>query len=417
LLEIQSKSRNTTAIRAHMKRELEAAGCTVRTIDHQLYARKGTSTDPIPYIVAHADTVHAIVDKARYKVDTYIADDGDIVYYAYDPTTGKSRGVGGDDKVGMWVALEAAYALQDVGIVITIDEEIGALGARKISPQEFENAAVLIQCDRRGYQDAIYETWSGEISSKEWRDHVQPIIDAHGMKWSDDGSLTDVSEIVDLRITTVSAVNLAAGYYGAHTSEETVREGDAYVSLSCALALAKASAGTRWEHEPEISYSKLGVYGAGYDGYGYDTSKGGWEREDWDSWDDDLDDEYHPFPKEVTDDPNIWTLGARAFRKNAAGTWVEDTSLARKPLTVKEMKARKKKGAPISISTKKQMTYTVIGCDVPGCDNEAEDWSPEIRATLCGLHLEDVEMYLGMGRKPEDIENLLDLVDAPIALG
>src|SRR5215210_6080156 len=152
LLSIQSASRDAEAMVAHMAHELARAGCDVEIADGQIYAMKGTGI--VPFYIAHADTVHAIQPDHKYQADIFVDASGEVVWYAYDPQTGERRGVGGDDKCGLWVCLEAARARDDVGIIITRDEEIGAIGASLIPPELLTDAAVLIEADRRGNDEA-----------------------------------------------------------------------------------------------------------------------------------------------------------------------------------------------------------------------------------------------------------------------
>jgi hypothetical protein len=387
LFAIQNRTGHTRKIRAYVKEQLEAAGCTVRTIDRQLYARKGSSPDPIPFIVAHADSVHTTVDKARYQIGTYVDDSGDIIHYAYDPTTRAQRGIGGDDKVGLWIAIEAARRLTDVGIIITVDEEIGAVGALKVPPAELMDAAVLIQADRRGGVDAITEGWSCDISSKAWQAHVEEIIRLHGFAWSNGGTITDVSEMVAEGISGVSAVNLAAGYYHAHTDKEIVAESEAENALACAIALAEASAGTRWTHVPDMAWGKADDDGFGYRHPGvyttYRKTKAykqnrlatGWDRSD--SYDGDETNE------KVGD---LWFLGSKVFRRDAQGAWRED----------KDYDTGTDNGALV-----------IIQCEAKDCVEPAENWMREVGASLCYSHEEEAITMLDTGCDLEMVRDVL----------
>lgn len=250
LLSIQSASRNSGAMRRHMVAQLRAAGCDVTVADRQIYAWKGSGIRPV--YVAHSDTVHAVVPEHKYRADAFIDGSGEVVWYAYDPMTDEQRGVGGDDKCGLWVALEAARALDDVGVIITRDEEIGAVGARAIDPAALADAACLIEADRRGNDEAIVNGSTTDwICSAAWAEAVAPTLAAHGYSLSDAGTYTDVVAMIDDGIATVSAVNLSAGYYDAHTSRETIRESELETCTALAIALGRVSAGTRWEHIPE----------------------------------------------------------------------------------------------------------------------------------------------------------------------
>lgn len=263
LFAVQSESGKESAMLTHMRRALRNAGCRIVATDSdgQFLAMKGNTDAPVPYFIAHADTVHAIVPKSRYALGVAIADDGDIEHYAYDPTTGASRGIGGDDKVGLWACIEAAWALPDVAIIITVQEERGGLGALALNPGWLDDAAVLIQLDRRGNADAVRETYD-HVSSPEWQEHVAPILATHGYAWSD-GALTDVVVLAEEGISPVSVVNLSAGYHLPHTVQEYVSERDASTALALALALARASAGRAWLHTMEVepSYAQWGGWG------------------------------------------------------------------------------------------------------------------------------------------------------------
>lgn len=251
ILSVQSKSGQTSRMRAHLKKEFEDAGAVVQVIAKQLHVTKGDcGGDPVPLYVAHCDTVHALRPDDQYEVRMFTKD-GDIRYVAWDPVERRQVGVGGDDKVGCWVALEAIYAFDNVAAIITIDEEVGCQGARLIRKEHTAHAAILIQADRRGRDDAVRAQYSATISSKAWQTHVEKIIQNYGYDWSNHGAPTDVIAIVTNRGTEVSAVNLSAGYHDPHGSTEWISEWDAENCMELALALGEASKGTRWLHEPE----------------------------------------------------------------------------------------------------------------------------------------------------------------------
>lgn len=260
ILDIQAQTGKTSRIRAHMRKALEEAGMSVQKRDRQLFAWKGNINEPVPVFVAHSDTVHQIVAPEKYTLGMY-TDKGDIIYHAFDPTTRKWRGVGGDDKCGLWVALEAAHALSNVGVIITIDEESGCQGAKLLTPEDSAHASVLIQADRRGNDDAVRKTFSGTLSGADWQDHVGKSVLAHGYDWCNFGSSTDVAAMK----RAVSAVNLSAGYHSPHSPNEYVSETDLENCLELALVLAELSGRQKWEHVPVADpprWNQMGYGGA-----------------------------------------------------------------------------------------------------------------------------------------------------------
>lgn len=371
ILAIQAETGRTKTMRKHIRAALEDAGCTVRQVDRQLYARKGDSNDPIPFIVAHSDTVHRIVEPRQYRVESYLNTDGEVVYGAYDPTTNKARGVGGDDKCGLFIAVEAARRLKDVGVLITVDEETGAQGARRVPPLELAHAAVLIQADRRGNSDAIYEASGVILSSKGWRDHVTPTIEAHGYEWSDYGALTDVSELVAEQIAHVSAINVSAGYHNAHTSYETVKESELENALELCIELARASTGKRWPHTAERQR---------YHSYQYTD----WTRRRVGNYN-------HPRTTYKTGD--LWHVGNATFQIDRDGVWRSITSA---PAPLRDIDAE-------LADLPREDDYRVIPCDVATCDEEAEDWHKTARLTLCARHLADADQALACGYQDDDL--------------
>jgi tripeptide aminopeptidase len=254
LLRVQTVSGRTEAMIAHMALELADAGCVVTERDGQLIARKGNSPDPVPFYVAHADTVFAIIPDDEFVVLRWKETDPSLrqntYWYAYNSRTNAHTGIGGDDKCGLFVCLEAARELDDVGVVITIDEEVGCVGANMLKKADFENAAVLIQADRYGWQDAVAMASGTMLSSPEWRGFIQPDIDLFQYKWYYSGLMTDVECIKSSYISDVSAINISAGYYKPHTPQEHICEEDLEAAMAFAIQIGRKSSGRRWPFTP-----------------------------------------------------------------------------------------------------------------------------------------------------------------------
>ena len=246
ILRTQSQSHNTRRMRGVMRVLLEEAGMTVVMQNKQLFARKGSAAH-VPYIVAHADTVHKIVGSDKYFA-TFDMMDGEIVHHAYDPSTNKPRGIGGDDKCGLWMAQEIARNMDNVGVIITVDEEVGCLGARRVTKEQLADATVLIQGDRRGHDDAVTRASGINISSDDWQSHVKKHIEDHGYRFCTFGAGTDVAAMHDTKAAEVSAINLSAAYYNPHFDNEYIREDKLENAFELALRLAEVSSDEKWGH-------------------------------------------------------------------------------------------------------------------------------------------------------------------------
>jgi len=136
LVTIDSISRSERALAAAVRRELEAAGCSLvedqaeSAIGGQsgnLIARfPGTSDAPALLLNAHMDTVEPGRGVKPRVAGTRITSDGTTI-------------LGADDKAGLALILEVVRALNEnaaprppIEIVLTVAEEIGLLGAKHL---------------------------------------------------------------------------------------------------------------------------------------------------------------------------------------------------------------------------------------------------------------------------------------------
>jgi tripeptide aminopeptidase len=375
LLNIQSASRNQDRMMNFMHDALEDAGMVVRRKHGQLYATKGNTDNPVPVYVAHADTVHRIVRPDWYAVGvSENPKDGDRLYYGYDPGANIDRGVGGDDKCGMFVCMEAARELDNVGVIITRDEEIGAIGASLVTSADIAHAAVLIQADRRGARDAVRSTFGGvTISSDEWQAHVQESITVHGYDWCDSGLFTDVTRMHEDRIASVSAINISAGYYNPHTPSEYISEYDLEWALALAIDLGTLSAGKKWRHEyvPK-RYEGAGEYtwrrGRNHRNNRYDDWDARWEAEGWgtETQEDDITD----------DDRGDALTGGVQVRINGVDRWIYPV---RGQTDDEDLEEAIWEGV-------RQTAQWEVMCEMPDCDQDAYKIDYDTGMWLCDEH-------------------------------
>jgi len=181
-----------------------------------IYAIKGKA-DLYNCVVAHVDTVHDIVEDFEIRRQGYF-------FYAFNKMTVSQTGIGGDDKVGVYIALQTLLSRKDaVKVVFYRNEEIGRLGSEysiKNHKDFYKDCKFIVQPDRRGHTDFI--TYSGGVKmiSKEFKKDARKIYKIFDYK-DEKGIATDVDVLVKNHVG-LSCINLSSGYYRAHSSTEVV---------------------------------------------------------------------------------------------------------------------------------------------------------------------------------------------------
>ena len=98
--------------------------------------------------MSHTDTVHDI------HKDFRVYDNDDILLRLV--TTKCNRvGVGGDDKVGVWICLQMLLELDIVKCAFFHSEEIGCIGSSQADMSWFKDVGYVFQSDRRGNNDFV----------------------------------------------------------------------------------------------------------------------------------------------------------------------------------------------------------------------------------------------------------------------
>lgn len=194
-------------------------GCSLDYDDAgNLYVTKGES-DTYPCIVSHMDTVHDILPDNQYKV---MYDDEHA--FAFNPLKMKMTGVGGDDKVGIYIALQMLKDLDYCKAAFFVDEEIGCRGSAIADMTFFSDVRFVLQCDRKGNKDFVYNIMGTQLYDEKFSDAILPIISQFGYEEST-GGLTDVYQLAENGVG-VAVANMSCGYYHPHTDEETISLSD-----------------------------------------------------------------------------------------------------------------------------------------------------------------------------------------------
>ena len=218
VLSVQTSSYEQFRMFAYIVRQLQTIPDTeYYTTNGNLYVQRGKGLGKYPCIVAHMDTVHDIVEDL-YPVEI----DGNIT--GFNRVTMEQTGIGGDDKVGIYIALECLREFDNIKVAFFRDEEVGCLGSYEAHMDFFSDCKFVLQCDRRGDGDFITSASGVELSSDDFQRDVLPIISGYGYTFAS-GMMTDVMALKENGIR-CSVANMSCGYYNPHTPQEYVNVWD-----------------------------------------------------------------------------------------------------------------------------------------------------------------------------------------------
>jgi putative aminopeptidase FrvX len=310
ILSIPSVSGREEKVRKYI-----ADWATIRNIPHytdkigNIYLTKGES-EYYPCMVAHMDTVHKI-DSYGIEIveETYIKSqydyssvcDGQQVLRGYvkgkTHTRNNRTGCGGDDKAGIFLALEVMDKFDVMKCAFFVSEEIGCIGSREADPEFFKDVAYTIQHDSPE-NDTISWYCSGyQLFSSEW---AKPgvVIDEETGRERFEGKIGDLLYDYGVRIfarhpfTDVSqltkkfdfeCINLPAAYYQYHTSNECVLIDGIEIVYDLSVAIIERLGNEKQVFEQQESTYTYGsgnnsnnAYTYGYSGssnYGWNNGK------------------------------------------------------------------------------------------------------------------------------------------------
>ena len=211
-LKVQTSSYETENMQIYIEMFLDEHGISFVNDDGNIYATKGFA-ETYPCVVAHTDTVHDMYD------DFHIIEHDDY-WMAVDGETMTQVGIGGDDKVGVFVALAMLKELDVVKAAFFKDEEVGCVGSAQADMSFFDNVGYALQFDRRGYGDVVTACGT-TLSGQEFQDAVMKYSEGYGLKLQPHGGLTDVVQLKENGLK-CAAANFSCGYYRPHTKQEII---------------------------------------------------------------------------------------------------------------------------------------------------------------------------------------------------
>lgn len=235
-------------------------GADVVDIDahDNLYVTKGKA-EFFPCVVSHTDTVHDI-----YKGYEVIERRGNLFGFCSEKM--EQVGVGGDDKVGVWICLEMLKKFDNIKICFFSQEEIGCVGSSMADKNFFKDVGFALECDRKGNKDFVQTSSGVKMFDDKFKKKIMPVLKKFGYSVTD-GGLTDVHEIS--QDMDISCANMSCGYYNPHSSREYVNIKDAINTCRMVSKLIELLGEKQYYHkaEDDYGYSSWG-YGGNYYGYG-----------------------------------------------------------------------------------------------------------------------------------------------------
>ena len=151
-------------------------------------------------LVAHMDTVFP-----RPAAEVYYDRIKNVIWSPY--------GLGADDRAGVFAIIQIIRKGLRPHIILTTDEEKGALGAVAVACEKcpFEDLRYIIQLDRRGANDCVFY----DCDNPKFVEYVEQFGFTEAI-----GSFSDISIICPE--WKIAGVNLSIGYHDEHSVSETL---------------------------------------------------------------------------------------------------------------------------------------------------------------------------------------------------
>ena len=167
--------------------------------------------NPSVCFTSHHDTVHRQEGLQKIQVIN------DVISLA--PNSGSSC-LGADCTTGIWLQLEMIEAGIEGVYVVHAAEEIGCIGSKALvdrNPRWLRHVKAVISFDRKGDSEIITHQSGYRTASDAFAQSLAQILQLD-LEASPNGSYTD-SNVYRHKVS--ECTNLAVGYYGQHTKNET----------------------------------------------------------------------------------------------------------------------------------------------------------------------------------------------------
>lgn len=234
----------------------------VRVSDKYIYA---VGDIPIA-LVAHLDTVSDTYEGETFK---YGGKDypkprknATLYYDQWKEVIASNENAGFDDRAGVYAIIKLINAGLRPSVILTTDEEIGGIGAKKFVSDFKEPLSELnyiIQLDRRGVNDCVFY----DLNHPEFEKYIE----SYGFR-TNIGSFSDISTICPA--WKVAGVNLSIGYEEEHTEKEILIVGAWLATIEKVKTMLTTVDDVQWIYIKRSYVDSLYKYSYYNYGPGYD---------------------------------------------------------------------------------------------------------------------------------------------------
>ena len=250
VMSIQTTSYNVKLMNRYIEDFVKKVpNCKIYKNHGNLYVTRGTS-DLYPCVVAHTDTVHDIHKK-------FVVQEYEDVLYAINERY-ERVGVGGDDKVGVFVALEILRTNPVCKVAFFRDEEVGCQGSKVADMKFFDDVSLVLQCDRQGYSDFVSSIFQTELYNQDFSDKISDLLLKYDRVESD-GGMTDVWQLTENGLS-VACANMSCGYYDPHSDNEYIIISEVFRTLDFVEELIEELSYKKWS----VTYAERNKYSSSY---------------------------------------------------------------------------------------------------------------------------------------------------------
>lgn len=178
--------------------------------------KAGTGTGATILLSAHMDTVKGV------RADKIVIESDGIV--RAELPDGSRAILGADDRAGIAIALDVLKYIPEsfdgiIKVAFSREEEIGCIGADKISTDFLKGIDLAIVIDRRGNRDIVVGS-SVAFCSDAVGDFIEHMSELQDMDWECvQGGMSDAMVFASRGI---NSINLSTGYDNEHTIHEYV---------------------------------------------------------------------------------------------------------------------------------------------------------------------------------------------------
>jgi putative aminopeptidase FrvX len=187
------------------------------SVEYDEYGNLYVTKNPDEETTVNCVVAHLDINQKTYTDDFTIVKAGDYIV-GMNNETGKQIGLGHDDKVGVYFALQALKRFRNIKCFFPLNEEIGLLGTKASDPEFFHDVGFFLQLDRRGFSDISEWTNGHDTVTNATKKEFAKILAKYNFHWTKTVS-TDVGHLIQEH--GIQGTNISCAYQNEHTEEET----------------------------------------------------------------------------------------------------------------------------------------------------------------------------------------------------